>query len=293
MENQRIARNIAFIKTPMPHPGFLGPDHTARAVIQDEFVNSDPFILLMDDILDKKGNDPVGGPHPHAGFETVSLLLEGKIGDSAHMMKAGDFQIMTAGSGIIHTESIEEKSRMRLLQMWLNLPKTERWAKPRVQDLTFDKAPLLTDNGVVIRLYSGSFAGLVSPVQNYVPLIVADIELTPGKSSTNALMNSYNTFLYVIDGTVEVGDDGQTLTVNQIGWLNKPSDGGEGDLTLKAGDSGARVIMYAGVPQNDPIVPYGPFIADRPEEIKDLYSSFRHGEMLHVSTLPEEQRISY
>src|SRR6266542_2041324 len=112
-----IKRSLVQIDTPMGQPGFLGGGHIARPVIQRSFFESDPFIMLMDDILDKKDNEPTGGPHPHAGFETVSLLLEGEIGDEAHKMKAGDFQMMTAGSGIIHTETIEKKTRMRRLQL--------------------------------------------------------------------------------------------------------------------------------------------------------------------------------
>ena len=71
----------------------------------------------------------------HAGFETVSLLLEGEIGDEKHQMKGGDFQIMTAGSGIVHTETIDKIAKMRLLQLWVNLPKQDRNALPRLQDL--------------------------------------------------------------------------------------------------------------------------------------------------------------
>lgn len=78
---------------------------------------------------------------PHAGFETVSLLLEGEIGHEAHKMKAGDFQMMTAGGGIIHTETIEKKTRLRLLQLWLNLPKKNRWTIPRVQDMVLEHVP--------------------------------------------------------------------------------------------------------------------------------------------------------
>src|SRR5687767_15881044 len=97
-----IKRKLVKIYTPKGEPGFLGRGHAARPVITGSFSESDPFIMLMDDILDKQDNEPVGGPHPHAGFETVSLLLEGEIGDDAHKMKGGDFQIMTAGSGIVH-----------------------------------------------------------------------------------------------------------------------------------------------------------------------------------------------
>jgi redox-sensitive bicupin YhaK (pirin superfamily) len=106
----------------------------------------------MDDMLDKKDNVPVGGPHPHAGFETVSLLLEGEIGDDDHKMQAGDLQIMTAGSGIVHTETIDKKAKMRLLQLWLLLPKKDRWTMPRLQDMSFDHVPKKSENGGEIHL---------------------------------------------------------------------------------------------------------------------------------------------
>src|SRR5690349_24892014 len=128
-------RKLIKVYTPQGHQGFLGPDHTARQVVGGVFTDTDPFIFLMDDWLDKKDTEPVGGAHPHAGFETVSLLLEGEMGDEDHTMKGGDFQIMTAGSGIVHTETIDKIVKMRFLQLWLNLPKKDRWATPRVQDL--------------------------------------------------------------------------------------------------------------------------------------------------------------
>jgi redox-sensitive bicupin YhaK (pirin superfamily) len=136
-----IKRKLVKIHTPEGQPGFLGPGHIARPVISGSFSDSDPFIMLMDDMLDKKDNEPVCGPHPHAGFETVSLLLEGEMGDEAHKMKGGDFQLMTAGSGIVHTETIEKMAKMRLLQLWLNLPKKDRAAVPRLQELPSEHVP--------------------------------------------------------------------------------------------------------------------------------------------------------
>ena len=85
-----IKRKLIQIDSPQGQPGFLGRGHLARPVIQRSFAESDPFIMLMDDMLDKKDNIPSGGPHPHAGFETVSLLIEGEMGE----MKSGDFQMM-------------------------------------------------------------------------------------------------------------------------------------------------------------------------------------------------------
>ena len=116
-----IKRKLIDVQTPQPRPGFLGAGHTARAVVQANYIQSDPFIVLMDDMLDKKDEVPVGGPHPHAGFETVSLLIEGEMGSGAHKMEAGGLQIMTAGSGVVHTETIEKKAKMRLMQLQ-NIP---------------------------------------------------------------------------------------------------------------------------------------------------------------------------
>lgn len=286
-----IKRNLVRIETPQGQPGFLGPGHIARPVLTGNFSATDPFIMLMDDWLDKKDTEPVGGPHPHAGFETVSLLLEGEVGDEAYKMKGGDFQIMTAGSGIIHTETIEKKAKMRLLQMWLNLPKKQRWVTPRVQDLPLEHVPSVNDRGVQIKLYSGSLAGLTSPVQNYVPMILADITIDPNVISLQHIPANFNTFLYVLNGSVKVGEDEKQLGQDQVGWLNLSGADTLSELKLIAGEKGVRFVLYAGKPLGENIVAYGPFIADSSEDIARLYREYRHGKMKHISTVPESQKI--
>jgi quercetin 2,3-dioxygenase len=286
-----IKRKLIKINTPEGQPGFLGAGHTARPVITGSFSESDPFIMLMDDILDKKDNEPVGGPHPHAGFETVSLLLEGEIGDDEHKMKGGDFQMMTAGSGVVHTETIDKIAKMRLLQLWLNLPKKDRAATPRVQDLPLEHVPALSKNGVHIKLYSGSLEGLVSPVQNYTPMIIADITIDAGVITIQQVPANYNTFLYVIKGSVKVGEDEKQLSQEQVGWLDLFGDNASSDLKLTAGEDGVRFVLYAGKPLGENIVSYGPFIADSSEDIKRLYQEYRDGKMKHISTVPESQKI--
>lgn len=283
-----IKRELVKVHTPPGHPGFLGAGHIARSVIQIDFPESDPFILLMDDMLDKKDDSPAGGPHPHAGFETVSLLLEGEMGEPPHMMKAGDFEMMTAGHGVVHTETIDKRTSIRLLQLWLNLPKKDRWIRPRVQRLKAVDVPTLSENGVTIRLYSGSFAGLVSPIQNYTPLILAETRIAPGVSATYALPARFNTFLYVIEGSVKVGEGEKLLSHDQVGWLDRVDVDGPGELKLIAGSEGVRFVMYAAMPQQDDIVVNGPFVADTVEEIKQLYAQYRQGKMKHISIFEEQ-----
>lgn len=289
---KNMNRKLNLVYTPPAHAGFLGPDHTARAIMNRDFSQTDPFILLMDDFLDKKDTTPVGGPHPHAGFETVSLLLEGEMGDDQYQMRGGDFQIMTAGSGVVHTETINKKARMRLLQMWLTLPDKYRWVSPRLQHLSLRDVPVVSDNGSNIRVYSGSFAGATSPVDNYVPLIVADIVMEPGAEAKYSLPASFNTFLYVIDGDVKVGEEQELLAKDQVGWLDRASEPVPSDLRLNAGDTGARIILYSAEPQHEQIVSHGPFIANTENEIRRLYKEFREGRMKHIHTLPEERLIT-
>jgi len=145
--------------------GFLGNGHLARAVIQVPYSQSDPFIALMDDILDKKDNSPAGGRHPHAGFETVSLLVDGKIGDMIESLKAGDFQIMTAGSGIVHTETIDQPTKGRLFQLWLNLPARDKMTEPKYQEFGPDRIPVATPaDGVSVKVIAGEVGSVNGPI---------------------------------------------------------------------------------------------------------------------------------
>ena len=223
--------------------GFLGEGHLARQVIQLPYSQSDPFIFLMDDMLDKKDNSPAGGAHPHAGFETVSLMVDGVIGDMIENLSAGDFQIMTAGRGIVHTETINQPTKGRLLQMWLNLPRKDRWVTPRVQDLPAKRVPVLNADGVNIRLYSGSLVELYSPVMNYTPLIAAEFVMQPNASTTQTIPANFNSFLYVISGSVQVGEEKSLLRKDETGWLNLFQEEESSELFLKAGSEGVRLIL--------------------------------------------------
>ena len=288
-----IRRKLVQLDRPQGQPGFLGRGHIARPVIQRSFAESDPFIMLMDDILDKKDDEPVGGPHPHAGFETVSLLLEGEIGDEAHKMKGGDFQMMTAGSGIVHTETIDKKTRLRLLQLWLNLPKKNRQATPRVQDIPLAHVPKLSENGVTIRLYSGELAGLKSPVQNYVPMIVADISIKANCKADLLLPANFNAFLYVLKGNIQIGEEKNLLQQDEVGWLDITGDNADSVLSIINDSEESRFVLYAAKPTGDAIVSHGPFIADSSEEIVRLYKEYREDKMQHISEVAPEQRILY
>jgi redox-sensitive bicupin YhaK (pirin superfamily) len=288
-----IKRKLVNVYTPKEEQGFLGSGHIARALLMGSFKETDPFIALMDDQLDKKDTAPAGGPHPHAGFETVSLMIDGEIVEMLESMKKGDVQIMTAGSGVVHTETINQPTKGRLFQLWLNLPMKDRWTTPRLQILPAEHVPTVVQENYNLRVYSGSLDGIKSPMENYVPLLLAEITMAPWSARTLTIPAHFNTFLVAINGYAKIGNDEQLLTKEQVGWLDLPGEDAESELILNAGEEGVRLIMYSGRPTGDEIVSYGPFVSDRSDEIQQLYQKYRKGQMEHISQAHESQRIKY
>jgi redox-sensitive bicupin YhaK (pirin superfamily) len=285
-----VTRKIRLIQSPQPTRGFLGTGHTAVPVIGGgSFMDTDPFILLMDDQLDLPGTEPVGGPHPHAGFETVTLVLAGDPYSKDKTLQTGGLEWMTAGSGIVHTEEIRQSVKLRILQLWLVLPKAKRWIKPKWQELHLDNVPVKKEGNSEIRVYSGTSLGMQAPTQNETPTIVVDFNLEPGYEVLPELPAHYNGFIYVIEGNVIAGEDREVVRKGQVAWLDKSDDTGPGQARFIAGTAGARFVFYAGEPQGDEIVSHGPFIGDTVNDITRLYQDYRLGKMKHVKELPPEQ----
>jgi quercetin 2,3-dioxygenase len=268
-------------------PGFVGPGHLAAPVISPEdFALNDPFILLMDDHFDI-GDRPVGGPHPHAGFETVTLLLQGSIydRDEGGFIDTGEVQWMTAGRGIIHGENVGAKGKVRLLQLWLTLPKADRWTEPGFQTIHTDAVPVRRENGAEVRIYSGGSGSLRSTTRNHVPVTITEITLEPHASIDQEIPSSYNGFVFTLRGSIQAGPDNTSLKTGQTGWLDRPQVDGASLLRVTAGEEGARLVLYAGQPQGDPIVSYGPFIGDSKRDIARLYTEFQSGHFVSLSEL--------
>ena len=289
LRQRRIARVVS---VPPLAPGFVGEGHLAAQVVSPEdFAQSDPFIMLADDHLDI-GQRPVGGPHPHAGFETVTLILEGTVydRDEGGDISAGEAQWMTAGRGIIHGEHTMTRGKVRLLQLWLTLPKDRRWMEPGFQDVRRDAVPVRREPGVTVRIYSGASGEFQSPTRNQVPTTILEFVMDPHASVDQQIPASYNGFGLVISGSARVGD--HSIQVGEVGWLNRPDSEGMSVLRLVAGEEGARLVFYAGEPQSDPIVSHGPFIGDSKADIIRLYGEYRAGRFERMSELARRMRVS-
>jgi len=275
-----IQRSISRVVTPGPPvAGCRKVGHTFIEVIKaDDFINADPFIRLTDDRLEI-GNREIGAPHPHAGFEALGLVLEGAIRnrDSGALLNAGGLMWLTAGSGVIHNENVETAEPVHALQLWVTLPKADRWTAPVIQDLRLDTIPLQRARGVEVRLYSGVSGDSHAATRNHLPLTLADIQMGGGTVFSQEAPTWYNGFVYVLSGAARFGVGATPLHEGQIGWLDRSDDDRLALLSVAARDNGVRFIFAAGQPQHDPIVTYGPFVADSQSEIYRLYRDYRNG----------------
>ena len=255
-----------------------------RVLTQNLQRRLDPFLMLDAFGTDNPG-DYIGGfpDHPHRGFETVTYMLDGRMRhrDSAGnegLLSSGGVQWMTAGRGVVHSEMPEQEAgRMEGFQLWLNLPAKDKMCTPWYRDIPAAEIPQLrTPEGVTVRLIAGRSHGVDGAMQRDAtqPLYL-DLELPAGASFDQALPASHNAFVYVYRGGLVI--DGQAVPRQRMAILdNAPGSDG---VRLQAGPEGAKAILIAGQPLNEPIAQYGPFVMNRNEEIFQAVEDYRAGRL--------------
>lgn len=254
-----------------------------RALTPDLQRRLDPFLLLDEFRSDNPDDYLAGFPdHPHRGFETVTYMLAGRMrhrDNAGHegLLAAGGVQWMTAGRGIIHSELPEqEEGLMHGFQLWINLPAREKMTEPGYRDVPAELVPHVTTNeGVSIRIMAGSAAGKEGAIRREAsePLFL-DLDMPAGSACEVPTPAGHNAFLYAYEGRVEVGTRGEPVRARQLAVLtNSPDAGG---VRLQA-SGGARLLLVAGRPLNEPIVQWGPFVMNTREEVEQAMHDFRSG----------------
>ncbi len=243
----------------------------------------DPF-LLLDAFGSDEPNDYIGGfpPHPHRGFETVTYLLEGKMrhkdnAGNEGVIESGGVQWMTAGKGIVHSEMPEqENGLLQGFQLWVNLPAENKMTDPAYQEFSATEVPVETwDNGTEIRVVAGTTEkGTTGPVKNdYVSPLFMDVSLASTDPFEQRVSATDNTFIYVIEGEVEVGTEQKSLTEKSLGILEP----GEQILVrAKANNSTARFLVVSAEPLNETVARGGPFVMNTQDEVRQAFDDFRN-----------------
>jgi hypothetical protein len=255
-----------------------------RSIGQQQNIRLDPF-LMLDEFGSADAADYIAGfpSHPHRGFETVTYMIEGHMLHEDHLGNRGDLrnggvQWMTAGRGIIHSEMPQqEEGVMRGFQLWLNLPAAEKMTEAGYRDIQPEEIPEITFEGGKVKLIAGSVEIDGQPHQGAVPdrttqPIYADIHLAPGGSLALPVPDTHNGMLYLYQGDASLGE-----TALQRSAASVLGDGGQ--IALKAGGSGARLLLIAGKPIGEPVVQYGPFVMNTREEIEQTLRDYRDGRL--------------
>jgi redox-sensitive bicupin YhaK (pirin superfamily) len=246
----------------------------------------DPF-LLLDAFGSNSPDDYIAGfpDHPHRGFETVTVMLAGRMrhrdstGGSG-LLETGGVQWMTAGRGIIHSEMPEQKEgRMAGFQLWLNLPAADKMCPAGYRDIAAADIPVFeASGGVKVRIVAGIVEGVVGAVTRpFTEPLVLDIDLPVGTGFAISLKPQANAFVVPYAGRVQVGDDPLPLGEMDLAVLDN-AEGSEG-VSVATNGRPAKVLLVAGRPLGEPIVQHGPFVMNTPEEIRQAIDDYRNGRL--------------
>ena len=253
----------------------------------------DPFLLFDHFAF----NDPIEGPivgfpmHPHRGIETVTYMLEGNTRHrdslgNVGVIGPGDVQWMTSGRGIMHEEMPKRgpEGRVNGFQLWVNLPAAQKMGPPRYQEVAADSIPAQEQAGVKARVVAGRFDGVVGPVTEIAAQpVYMDVALQPGTGFSLPIPAGHTAIAYIFEGSGEFGLDagGKGELVEAV----KMAVFGEGDqLRIRAAPEAAvRFMLMAGAPFKEQIVPYGPFVMNTEDEIRQALAELRSGTFIQES----------
>jgi len=256
---------------------------------------ADPFLLLdhMGEV-DYGPGEPKGTPwHPHRGFETVTYIIDGAFAhqDSTGgggLITDGATQWMTAGAGILHIETPPEKlvatgGLFDGVQLWVILPREQKWVPPRYQDIEARDVALLSsdDGGTLVRVIAGELDGHKGPGVTQTPITYLHATVSPGARFAVPWPQDFNALVYALSGRGHVGAEDRPLDEGQLAVL------GTGEaLTMRAADTqasvaarGWEVLVLGGLPIREPVARYGPFVMNTRDEIVQAFDDFQAGRM--------------
>jgi redox-sensitive bicupin YhaK (pirin superfamily) len=268
--------------------GFL----VRRPFPKASFSDFDPF-LLLDEMgpMEVAPGEAKGAPdHPHRGFETVTYLLSGDMEhkDSrghAGRLRPGDVQWMTAGAGVVHAEMPSREfartgGRMHGFQLWVNLPQRDKMMNPRYQEIPNAQIPKATsaDGRVRVSVIAGEAMGEKAVIQTRTPIIYLHYRIDPGGVATQKVPGAYNAFAYIVEGVGLFGAEGERALDGQMVMFAQ-----DGDEVRIENPSDAKttleVLLIAGVPLNEPVERYGPFVMNTKAEIRQAFEDYQQGRM--------------
>lgn len=245
-----------------------------------------PFLLL--DYAGPADFSPASQPrgvgqHPHRGFETVTIVYKGEVEHrdstgAGGKIGPGDVQWMTAASGILHEEFHSREftrtgGTLEMVQLWVNLPASDKMSEPGYQTLLDGDIPSVTlpDGAGKVRVIAGDYEGHRGPAHTHTPMNVWDVRLDQGREARLRAVPGHTLAIVVLHGAVQVNGSQIARDAQMVVF-----DREDGDVLLEA-NSDAVLLLLSGEPIDEPIVGYGPFVMNDTEEIKQAFVDFNSG----------------
>ncbi|MBC8068797.1 MAG: pirin family protein [Deltaproteobacteria bacterium] len=240
----------------------------------------DPF-LMLDEFRSDDAKDYLAGfpSHPHRGFETVTIMLAGRMQHKDSVGNTGDLgpgsvQWMTAARGIIHSEMPQQVDGLMWgFQLWVNLPAAEKLGDPRYQDIRADQIPTVqAGEGASVRVIAGEVGGVKGPISSVATApVLLDVSFDGEGMLEQPLPAGHNAFLYVYEGELAMGEPGTKVGRGKIAVL------GAGDAVRVRAEGSARALVLAGKPIGEPVARYGPFVMNTNAELERAFDDYRAG----------------
>jgi hypothetical protein len=240
----------------------------------------DPF-LMLDEFGSENKDDYIGGfpPHPHRGIETVTYMLAGEFEheDSTGAkgrMSAGDVQWMKTGGGIIHSEMpAMSEGKLHGFQLWVNMPAKLKMNKPEYIYIDSKQMQTHKDSEKKIKIIAGKFGDSEGPVKGHnVEPVYFDVELEKDKEFNFDLPSTHNSFIYLIEGEIKIGDKKhEKVKDSTLILLTKGKE-----LKVK-GVTKSKFLLISGKPIGEPIARGGPFVMNTKQEILKAVEDYHSG----------------
>ncbi|MFZ2529133.1 MAG: pirin family protein [Rhodococcus sp. (in: high G+C Gram-positive bacteria)] len=287
-------RPVIGVRTaPIGYEGEGFPVRRAFAGIDQRFL--DPFIHMdqMGEVHYAPG-EPKGTPwHPHRGFETVTYMIDGILehtdsNGGGGTITGGDTQWMTAGAGILHIEAPPEHvvvsgGLFHGVQLWVNLPRDNKMAQPRYQDIARGNIALASspDGGTLIRVVAGEIGGVRGPGVSHTPIALAHLTIAPGASVTLPWNPEHNALAYVLAGDGTAGTEQAPISAGRT--IVFGPKGNSVTLTAAATQDSRteslEVFLLGGRPIREPVAMYGPFVMNTKAEIIQAFEDYQAGRL--------------
>lgn len=251
-----------------------------RVISRPDVKEFDPFLML--DAFDS--SDPIdytkGFPwHPHRGIETVTYLISGDIEHEDSLGNKGNIldgccQWMTAGSGILHQEMPQPSDRMLGVQLWLNLPQSDKMTAPKYRDIRAGMVPKFEEDGCKIGVISGNYKGNSGSVQgDHVEMLFLDVDMKAGASWQLETIKDNTLFVYIVEGEGWFENSDENLLSSKRAVLFNKGD----ELLARASEKGLRFLLFSGAQLKEPIAWGGPIVMNTQQELKQAFQDIDNG----------------